>query len=181
MLGAPHILPVLFQFTIPAKFCFRAIASFDRFMTDMKTTPPTTSSSSLFRRKTLFTSVPQQTESNENFMPILDDAPITSTPLTWSSGADLSSPVSSTGQSSFRRVVASRVTQAGSFLRRQQTQKPGKGSLLMAQSGLSNGKQVSNSLDDIRSRAATQIVEERSQRMAGESRVYEDIKVRLHL
>lgn len=32
---APHILPVLFAFTNPAKFCYRAIASFSKFVTDM--------------------------------------------------------------------------------------------------------------------------------------------------
>ncbi|KAF5321266.1 hypothetical protein D9619_001666 [Psilocybe cf. subviscida] len=37
---APHILPVLFSFTTPAKFCFRAIASFCKFVTDIQP-PPT--------------------------------------------------------------------------------------------------------------------------------------------
>ncbi|KAF8806587.1 alpha/beta-hydrolase [Phlegmacium glaucopus] len=37
---APHILPVLFSFTTPAKFCFRAIASFSRFVTDMAPPSP---------------------------------------------------------------------------------------------------------------------------------------------
>jgi hypothetical protein len=35
LVEAPHILPVLFSFTTPAKYCFRAIASFSRFVTDM--------------------------------------------------------------------------------------------------------------------------------------------------
>lgn len=35
LIEAPHILPVLFSFTTPAKFCFRAIASFSRFVTEM--------------------------------------------------------------------------------------------------------------------------------------------------
>ena len=159
---------------MPAKFCFRAIASFDRFMTEMKATPPTTSPSlgpSLFRRKSLFTGV-QRTEPKESIVPILDDAPFTTSP------SSLSIPSSQTGQSSFRQVFSSRVTQAGSFLQRQQTllsQRPREGSIL-TRSKLSDLKQVSN---DTRSRAATQM--ESSQRMAGESRVYEDIKVRLHL
>lgn len=37
---APHILPVLFSFTTPAKFCFRAIASFCKFVTDIQPPPP---------------------------------------------------------------------------------------------------------------------------------------------
>jgi hypothetical protein len=34
-----HVLPVLFAFTTPAKFCFRAIAGFCRHVTDMAKVP----------------------------------------------------------------------------------------------------------------------------------------------
>ena len=37
--GTPHVLPVLFSFTTPAKFCFRGIASFCKFVTNMPTNP----------------------------------------------------------------------------------------------------------------------------------------------
>lgn len=64
---APHILPILFSFTTPAKFCFRAIASFCKLVTGMTpipvpstqeppaSTPPKSSKSPpLSRRQTLF-------------------------------------------------------------------------------------------------------------------------------
>jgi hypothetical protein len=35
-----HVLPVLFAFTTPAKFCFRAIATFCKHVTGMVTSPP---------------------------------------------------------------------------------------------------------------------------------------------
>ncbi|KAF9529730.1 hypothetical protein CPB83DRAFT_811822 [Crepidotus variabilis] len=37
--GTPHILPVLFSFCTPAKYCFRGIASFCKFVTEMATNP----------------------------------------------------------------------------------------------------------------------------------------------
>jgi hypothetical protein len=38
--GCAHVLPILFAFTTPAKYCFRAIASFCRFVTGMQTCSP---------------------------------------------------------------------------------------------------------------------------------------------
>ncbi|KJA28859.1 hypothetical protein HYPSUDRAFT_33255 [Hypholoma sublateritium FD-334 SS-4] len=36
---SPHILPILFSFSTPAKFCFRAMANFTKFVTNMPLTP----------------------------------------------------------------------------------------------------------------------------------------------
>lgn len=38
--GCAHVLPILFAFTTPAKFCFRAIANFCRFATGMQSLSP---------------------------------------------------------------------------------------------------------------------------------------------
>ena len=38
--GCAHVLPILFAFTTPAKYCFRAIASFCRFVTGMQAYTP---------------------------------------------------------------------------------------------------------------------------------------------
>jgi len=38
--GCGHVLPILFAFTTPAKYCFRAIASFCRFATGMQALSP---------------------------------------------------------------------------------------------------------------------------------------------
>ncbi|KAF9646179.1 alpha/beta-hydrolase [Thelephora ganbajun] len=38
--GCAHVLPILFAFTTPAKYCFRAIASFCRFVTGMQAFGP---------------------------------------------------------------------------------------------------------------------------------------------
>ncbi|KAF8178667.1 hypothetical protein K438DRAFT_1844188 [Mycena galopus ATCC 62051] len=40
-----HVLPVLFSFTTPGKFCYRAIASFSRHVTGMRQPPPRQGSS----------------------------------------------------------------------------------------------------------------------------------------
>lgn len=37
---APHVLPILFAFTTPAKFCFRAMATFTKFVTNMAVMSP---------------------------------------------------------------------------------------------------------------------------------------------
>jgi len=42
--GCAHVLPILFAFTTPAKYCFRAIASFCRFATGMQSLSPRPSS-----------------------------------------------------------------------------------------------------------------------------------------
>ncbi|KAJ2918541.1 hypothetical protein MD484_g1828, partial [Candolleomyces efflorescens] len=40
---SPHVLPILFSFTTPAKFCFRAMAAFCKFVTKVPVSPPLTS------------------------------------------------------------------------------------------------------------------------------------------
>ncbi|RXW24937.1 hypothetical protein EST38_g897 [Candolleomyces aberdarensis] len=43
---SPHVLPILFSFTTPAKFCFRAMATFCKFVTNIPVTPPLTAHAS---------------------------------------------------------------------------------------------------------------------------------------
>lgn len=40
LIDAAHVLPVLFSFTTPAKFCYRAMATFTKYVTGMLPLPP---------------------------------------------------------------------------------------------------------------------------------------------
>lgn len=63
--GCAHVLPILFAFTTPAKYCFRAVASFCRFATGMQVhgpgpSSPTSTNGRNFFGGTLFTSPPEE-------------------------------------------------------------------------------------------------------------------------
>ncbi|KAK7036461.1 hypothetical protein VNI00_011658 [Paramarasmius palmivorus] len=47
-----HVLPVLFSFTTPGKFCYRAIASFCKYVTGMLNPPPTSPTTDSFATST---------------------------------------------------------------------------------------------------------------------------------
>lgn len=71
---AAHVLPVLFSFTTPAKFCFRAIATFCKQVTGVIAGPqfptsPVSPTSSTFRSPSPFTTSPQTSISNLNVHP----------------------------------------------------------------------------------------------------------------
>jgi hypothetical protein len=154
----------------------------------MKMTPPMTATTQqgfssgppFLRRRSLFMSSPPRTESNESITPVLDGAPVVSSPRRIASETSLSlPPVSTIGQSSFRQVLSSKVTQAGSFLRRQHTllRQKTRDVPFRTQSELSDDKRVSNSLSDATGLSSPQVIGSGSERMAGEPQVYDDIKV----
>ena len=60
--GCAHVLPILFAFTTPAKYCFRAIADFCRFTTGAPTPPdrPESPLHKSFLGGSLFTSPPEE-------------------------------------------------------------------------------------------------------------------------
>ncbi|KAJ7935116.1 hypothetical protein B0H13DRAFT_1949785 [Mycena leptocephala] len=60
-----HALPVLFSFTTPGKFCFRAIATFCRTVTGMKQPPPPSAGSSTPRPEKLDPSDPPALPSSQ--------------------------------------------------------------------------------------------------------------------
>ena len=175
VIGAHHILPIIFLFTTPAKFCFRAIANFDRFVTDMKVSTPTTSSSSassgrrpsFLPSKSLFASYSA------------DDARVVSSAPKMASGNNIPMlPVSLNHQSSFGPALSARTTQA---LLPTLSPQESREHRFRTHSEPSDGRQVTNGPSDaygFGSRANRQMVEERAERTAGEPRVYEDIKVR---
>lgn len=191
-LGAPHDLPVIFPFTTPAKFCFRAIATFDRFVTDMKVMPPMTLTSrsnsswgrpSILHRKSLFSSFYPRPEVDETILPILDDAPVLSSPPRMDSEAFISmSPSSSLS----RDTVSSKISQAGISLRRNQTYPLQTCTHDRSRAPLmtTDSKQESSSSSDVfgpEFQSSQPTVGDGSPRTAGDPQVYEGIKVILQM
>ncbi|KAH9485586.1 AB hydrolase superfamily protein C4A8.06c [Psilocybe cubensis] len=126
---SPHILPVLFSFTTPAKFCFRGIASFSKFVTGLATVPSSSSSNSptptpppISRRQSLFAgfkSTPRRHE-KEQYVPALVV-----------NGTAFADPPEDKGPAQpkgvkpvLQRSFSSHLSRAGSILRRQ-TSSPG--------------------------------------------------------
>ncbi|KAJ3513986.1 hypothetical protein NLJ89_g2641 [Agrocybe chaxingu] len=136
--GTPHILPVLFSFTTPAKFCFRGIASFIKFITEMtplpipmtksgRSTPTVQRTPSLSRRSSLFAGF-----SKSRLEAAAPPSPVTATPTSEPIITVTESPptpveaephVSLGRRPSLRRQLSARLARAGSVLRR--TPSPG--------------------------------------------------------
>ena len=117
---APHILPVLFSFTTPAKFCFRAIASFSKFVTEMA--PPTSpikqsSSFSMTRQHSLFGGFKLPSPRPDQTMTVqtLEETEVVM--LEGSQTPDESPPRSS--RKSLRRALSSQLSRVSSMLRGQ--------------------------------------------------------------
>lgn len=72
-----HILPILFAFTTPAKFCFRAIAAFSRHVTGIKQNPQSPAST-LFPGSTPSSS---RRPSEPQLAPMITEAPKAMTDL----------------------------------------------------------------------------------------------------
>ena len=114
---APHVLPVFFSFTTPAKFCFRAMASFSKFVTEMA--PPTSSikqssSCSMTRQHSLFSLLsprPDQTMTVQT----LEETEVVM--LAGSQTPDESPPRSS--RKSLIRALSSQLSRLSIVLRRQ--------------------------------------------------------------
>ncbi|KAF5326623.1 hypothetical protein D9611_000275 [Ephemerocybe angulata] len=98
---APHVLPILFSFTTPAKFCFRAMATFCKFVTNMPPSPPMAS-------PTPFTSTTPE--------PILHDAMFTETPPSGPTRQSSLSPDQG-GMGNLTRRFSSSMSRASTFIR----------------------------------------------------------------
>ena len=154
----------------------------------MKLSTPVTPSgpsspSSILRRKSLFASYQtseSRTETNGTFLPMIDDAPIVSSPPRMTSDNNISvSPPSYNGHSSFRQAISAGMTHAETFLRRQHTFSPQE-DYFPAESGSSDSKQGRKLSDTIRFKLPVSPgAEESFDKRAGEPQVYDDIKVRL--
>ncbi|KIY68103.1 alpha/beta-hydrolase [Cylindrobasidium torrendii FP15055 ss-10] len=82
-----HILPILFAFTTPAKFCFRAIAAFSRHVTGMKPNLQSPAST-LFSEGTPSSS---RRPSEQKIEPVITEAPKTMTDLEQQASPTISS------------------------------------------------------------------------------------------
>jgi len=190
--GAPHVLPVLFLFTTPAKFCFRAIANFNRFVTDMKAMPSRSSSTLQMpptsRRKSLFSGFLPSHRSGSR---VVADAPLVASPGLISEIISPTSPVSIESEHLLLRQTSSSLSHSGGLLRRHHTLMPP----ALAKEPVSYAperptdrfpfpeepehKTSNSSSGDSSAQDRPQTPGSSTERTAGEPEVYIDIKVRL--
>lgn len=133
-----HILPVLFSFTTPAKFCFRAIASFCKHVTGMPTIPQSPTNTSftftgmptLSKRPTTRKDLKTRSRPGSSYRPNVSDIPpsgiitgsqITSSPdeidaIVASASEESESPKAS--KKSLRRSLSTRMSHASLMIRR---------------------------------------------------------------
>ncbi|TFK44941.1 hypothetical protein BDQ12DRAFT_641990 [Crucibulum laeve] len=119
---AAHILPVLFSFTNPAKFCFRAIATFCKFATGMGLQPSTPLNGSFSNLNITRYSSPNQ--ETQDTLPSLPSSSVASTseaeprPVVHVKEEATTAIAKKTSRKSLRRALTSRITQAGKALRK---------------------------------------------------------------
>ncbi|KAF9486039.1 alpha/beta-hydrolase [Pholiota conissans] len=126
---SPHILPILFAFTTPAKFCFRGMATFTKFVTKMPLVPPPTrkgtsgdvTNGPITRRQSMFAgfkpSTKRHTQPPEPTSPI--SPPIIT--LTESPSQHDDTPKR---RHTIRRALSATVSHSSSFLRRSRSPSP---------------------------------------------------------
>ncbi|KAF9560975.1 alpha/beta-hydrolase [Agrocybe pediades] len=161
---SPHILPILFSFTTPAKFCFRAIATFCKLVTGITPVP---SSQSNFVVHT----PPQSPTRGQSFIgklispsrhngPPKNDASATISPPT--SAVFVESPHTTSEpeeidviqpKPSLPRTLSSRISRVGAVLRRQTSFTPVSGSTVQVQS--EDAMPKSKSVSEISGAAST--------------------------
>lgn len=165
VLGAPHIFPILFTFTSSSKFCFRAIATFDKFVTGMKM-DTSTRPSGLWP----FYFTTNRGQPNKS---VPDLASVLPSPTR----TNLKDNLSITNEQSSFRQLFTRIRQVRSIFP-PSPQKP-RDELFGPQIGSYDDKQEpASSSGVIRIEAGLQVINERTERRAGEPQVYEKIKVR---
>jgi hypothetical protein len=168
--GTCHVLPVLFSFSTPAKFCYRAMASFVKLVTGMPLTSPTSASDSSVIKLTRVSSLPSihrsespDASSNGLLPSTISDrqASSSSAPVGANESAstvpDPRSASSMKRRQSLRRTMSTKVTQVNRIFRRK-TQKP------------------ENILEGITTSDTAEAPIPR-ERFAGEIIIYENIKV----
>ncbi|KIM40342.1 hypothetical protein M413DRAFT_177504 [Hebeloma cylindrosporum] len=194
---SPHILPVLFSFTNPAKFCFRGIASFCKFATEMKQQPP-------IPRKTSNASSPKSPSRQQSlfgFRPSPSRRGTISTPQVTGPAPDITPPKSpnaeqkvdsAEGRPSLRRTMSLGLARAGTMMRKNSSLSPSASSYNFAGGKEPSGEQPESKTSDPTSpgspsvsssdvggpRFGTSVPETPEERTAGEPSVYQDIKDR---
>ncbi|KAF8911524.1 hypothetical protein CPB84DRAFT_926690 [Gymnopilus junonius] len=202
---APHILPILFSFTTPAKFCFRAIASFCKLVTEMTPPPgpstqdPTspTSPKSVHspspRRQTLFTGF--KLHNRHPPSPIFGSPPASPTFTDSPPVMDPESSIENTlsEKLSMRRAISNRISRSSTALLRRQTSYSPSSTIantsispvpqlleaktLNPSPAISRDASESSDVGGPRFRASSPIPPEPSgERAAGDISVYSDIK-----
>ncbi|KAF9012561.1 hypothetical protein BDQ17DRAFT_1297729 [Cyathus striatus] len=119
-----HILPVLFSFTTPAKYCFRSIATFCKFVTDMNLTPRSNPQSPLFANELSRVTSPEIINSDSQSSSLADESTVSS----HNKSSDLSGEKAhldsepelrkKRSKKSLRRTLTSKLTHAGSAIKR---------------------------------------------------------------
>ncbi|KAF9446511.1 alpha/beta-hydrolase [Macrolepiota fuliginosa MF-IS2] len=180
--GTCHVLPVLFLFSTPAKYCFRAMASFTKFVTGMPLSPPVSASESLISKMARAASSPEiQRTSSPEPMDNLDPSPI--------GEGQLSSPVSEQASEnssanntptvsrkhSLRRALSHRVAKASRVLLGQSHDPIQEGA---TESSLKEGSTLYDTGTFGRRKRKSHIVVAPQERHAGEPLIYEDINDR---
>ncbi|KXN87458.1 AB hydrolase superfamily protein C4A8.06c [Leucoagaricus sp. SymC.cos] len=177
--GTCHVMPVLFLFSTPAKFCYRAMASFIRFVTGMPPGPSVSASDSSILKMGRHASSPEIKRSASSD-PI--DSPETP-PLAEQQSSSISAPTSEnssgsntpTGPSvsrkqSLRRALSYKVAMAGRAVRRQSREPIQEGIL---ESSITTSSDVTGSVFRRKTVGPVSVSQDR---YAGEPSVYGDNK-----
>lgn len=183
LLGACHVLPVLFLFSTPAKYCFRAMARFTRFVTGMPLTPTTASSLSMpiFDRATSSPEIkrvgsPEPLDDLDS--PPANERQISSATASveaqYSESSTPNDAPSIPRKKSLTRALSARVVKAGRVLRRQSHNPIREGD------AENQDSTTSSDVAGPRFKRTTSTKKVGPQeRRAGEPSVYEDIEVRV--
>jgi hypothetical protein len=181
-LGTCHVLPVLFLFCTPAKYCYRAMATFIKFVTGMPFGPSVSASDSSILPMGRHASSPEMKRANspDQIDPTggtREDDRLSSAGAPKSeqtSGSNTPTGASMSRKQSLRRAFSYKVAIAGRALRRQSREPIKEDSL--ADSEMSDGD-INGSISRGNSVGQTTVSQDRC---AGESSVYEDIQVHFH-
>jgi len=175
LIGTCHILPVLFLFSTPAKFCFRAMANFIRLVTGMPLWPFISASESSILKMGRQASSPEikRTTSPDQIQSIKISSSeggqlVSANTLTPTHISGSTTPFSR--KQSLRRTLSARFLQVGSIFHR-----PSRGPILENDINPSDSSS-GNTLRRKPVRFTTS-----HGRYAGESSVYEDVTVRSDL
>lgn len=188
-LDAAHILPVLFSFTTPAKYCFRAMAVFANFVTGKNILPTSVSNLSVVNSPQM-SSFPgadvQKVQTIDTMSP--SSQPTASEAISGSQDPADTTTVPTLRRQSLRRALSSRLTRASSALRKrpasaganlQTFEMPPPGSMPPLPRAASAGHTSTTSSDvgGPRFKASPPLQSPPGERTAGDPTIYADIQV----
>ncbi|KAF5354758.1 hypothetical protein D9756_005500 [Leucocoprinus leucothites] len=174
--GTCHVLPVLFLFSTPAKFCYRAMANFTKFVTGMPLGPSVSTSGSSILKMGRHASTPEMKrtlspdpiDASENPPSEAELPASTSAPMS-ERGSGSSTPTAPpvSRKQTLRRALSYKVAQAGRILRRQSREPMQEGDVVPTE--------LSSEKSGIYQRRAVGHAPVPQDRYAGEPSVYENI------